>query len=340
MMTSPLATSAMPLPLRLFPEEASSMARQVDDLFRFLTLFSAVVALGIAVLLLYFAIQYRRGPDRLIGAPILGNWTLEITWIVIPLVIAMYMFYQGSRVYFALLSPPPDSLEVYVVAKQWMWKFQHPEGPREINELHVPADRDIKLIMATEDTIHSFYVPAFRVKADVVPGRYRMAWFRAIKPGRYRLFCAEYCGTNHSGMGGTIVVQTPAEYQDFLTVGKATGSVAAEGEKLFQQLACNTCHRSDRQGRGPVLSGLYGQPVPLTSGQIVVADDNYLRDAILLPQAQVVAGFSPITPSFRDLLSEQQVLLLVAYVKSLGPPAQPAQPPLRSPSPTPTGTGR
>ncbi len=283
---------------------------------------------------------YRRRPGHLCGAPIRGNLTLELTWIGIPILISMYLFYQGARVYFALSSPPPDSLEIYVVAKQWMWKFQHPEGPREIDELHIPVGRDIKLIMATEDVIHSFYVPAFRVKADVVPGRYRTTWFRAIKPGRYHLFCAEYCGTNHSGMRGTIIVESQAEYQSFLAVSQTTGSVAAQGEKLFQQLACNTCHRSDLQGRGPVLYGLYGQPVPLTGGQIVIADESYLRESILLPQAQIVAGFAPIMPNFRDLITEQQVLQLVAYVKSLGPPAQPAQLPLAAPSPPATGTGR
>jgi len=201
-----------------------------------------------------------------------------------------------------------------------MWKLQHPEGRREINELHVPVNRDIKLTMASEDVIHDFFVPAFRVKADVVPGRYTTLWFRATQPGRYHMFCAQYCGTNHAIMGGWVTVMEPAEFQTWLAGGPAEGSLASAGEKLFQSLACNTCHRNDSQARGPSLEGSYGSTVRLDNGQVVVADDAYLRESILHPNAKIVAGYQPIMPTFQGLVTEEQVLQLIAYIKSLSKP--------------------
>jgi len=308
----------MSLPnLRFVPEQASSTAAPVDDLFLFLTLLTAVIGFSIAAGIVYFSLRYRRRPGNLKPKPGGGNLLLELGWTVIPTVISLFIFYWGARVYFTLATPPADAMEVYVVGKQWMWKFQHPAGPMEIDELHVPIGRDIKLTLTTEDVIHSFFVPAFRIKTDVVPGRYRTLWFRATRPGSYHLFCAEYCGTNHSGMRGVVVAMEPTAYQDWLSLGKTTGSIAAEGEKLFQQLACTSCHRSDLQGSGPVLEGLFGKRVALRDGRSVLADESYLRESILAPESQVVAGFEPIMPNFRGLLSEEQVLKLVVYIKSL-----------------------
>ena len=204
-----------------------------------------------------------------------------------------------------------------MVGKQWMWKFQHLDGQREINELHVPLGRDVKLIATSEDVIHDVFVPAFRVKADVIPGRYVTIWFRATKPGRYHLFCAEYCGTKHSGMTGEVIVMEPAAYQAWLSGGAQGGSLADAGQKLFGDLACNTCHRPDAQGRGPVLDGLFGKTVSLQSGDTIVADEAYVRESILNPSAKITAGYQPIMPTFQGLVSEEQLLELIEYVKSL-----------------------
>lgn len=241
----------------------------------------------------------------------------------------MVIFIWGAFLYFQERTPPKGATEVYVVAKQWMWKLEHEEGHREINELHVPVGRDIKMILTSQDVIHSFYVPAFRIKQDVLPGRYTTAWFRATKPGTYHLFCAEYCGTQHSGMIGQVVVMEPAQYQAWLSGGGAMGSLASTGQALFQQLSCNTCHREDTQGRGPNLEGLFGKKVLIESGQSVTADENYIRESVLNPGAKIVSGFKPIMPAFQGLVSEEQMNALVAYVKSLTP----------SPSgPVPSGT--
>jgi len=235
----------------------------------------------------------------------------------------MVILLWGAAVYFRSRTPPRDSTEVYVVAKQWMWKLEHAEGQREINELHVPVGRDVKLIMTSQDVIHSFFVPAFRMKQDVLPGRYTMAWFHATKPGTYHLFCAEYCGTQHSGMIGSIVVLEPAQYEAWMS-GGSPGPLSATGEKIFAELGCATCHRSDSQGRGPNLQGVFGRPVALADGRTVTADENYLRECILDPGAKRVKGFQPIMPTFQGLVSEEQVNALVAYVKSLSQPGAPA----------------
>jgi cytochrome c oxidase subunit II len=241
------------------------------------------------------------------------------------------MFVWGSSVFFAQQRPPDETINIYVVGKQWMWKFQHLDGQREIDELHVPVGRAVKLIMTSEDVIHDVFVPAFRVKADVLPGRYTSIWFQATKPGRYHLFCAEYCGTRHSGMTGEVIVMEPAEYQAWLSGGTGEGSLASAGEKLFADLACNTCHRPDSQGRGPVLDGLFGKTVTMQNGENVMFDEAYIRESILTPTAKVAAGFQPIMPTFQGLVSEEQLLQLIEYVKSLQsktevPTARPATP--------------
>jgi len=301
----------------LFPERASTMAGRVDALYLFLIAISVFFSLLIAGLIVYFAVKYRRRAANAVGASIHGSLLLEIGWSVIPLIICMVIFVWGASVFFAMSHPPDETLNIYVVGKQWMWKFQHLDGQREINELHVPVDRAVKLIMTSEDVIHDVFVPAFRVKADVLPGRYTHIWFQATRPGRYHLFCAEYCGTRHSGMIGQIVVMDPSEYQTWLSGGAPEGSLASTGEKLFQDLACVTCHRADSQGRGPMLQGLFGKPVSLQSGETVVADEAYIRESILRPSAKITAGFQPIMPTFQGLINEEQLLALIEYVKSL-----------------------
>jgi cytochrome c oxidase subunit 2 len=304
----------------LFPERASTMAGRVDALYFFLLAISVFFSALIAGLIVYFAVKYRRQSPDGVGANIHGGLLLEVTWTVIPFLITMVVFVWGASVFFAMSTPPDETLNIYVVGKQWMWKFQHLDGQREINELHVPLGRAVKLIMTSEDVIHDVFVPAFRVKADVLPGRYTNIWFQATKPGRYHLFCAEYCGARHSGMTGTVVVMEPSEYQAWLSGGEAEGSLAAAGEKLFQDLACVTCHRADAQGRGPVLQGLFGKTVRLQSGETIVADESYLRESILHPNAKVTAGFQPIMPAFQGLISEDQLLQLIEYIKSLSTP--------------------
>jgi len=302
----------------LWPQRASTAAGSVDALFIFLLIVSGLMTLLIFVAVLYFAARYRYRP----GVPaeqIEGSIPLELTWSIIPLGVFMVIFAWGAVVYFKSRTPPRDSTEVYVVAKQWMWKLEHAEGQREINELHVPVGRDVKLIMTSQDVIHSFFVPEFRMKQDVLPGRYTVAWFHATKVGTYHLFCTQYCGTQHSGMIGSIVVMDPAQYEAWMSGGN-TGPLSATGEKIFAELGCATCHRSDTQGRGPNLQGLFGSPVQLEDGRIVTADENYVRESILDPGAKVVKGFRPVMPTFQGLVSEEQLNALVAYVKSLAQP--------------------
>jgi len=296
------------------------MAGNVDALYIFLLIVAGMMTLLIFTAVLYFAARYRHRP----GVPaeqIEGSIPLELTWSIIPLCVFMAIFLWSAVVYFRLRTPPRDSTEVYVVAKQWMWKLEHAEGQREINELHVPVGRDVKLIMTSQDVIHSFFVPEFRMKQDVLPGRYTMAWFRATKPGTYHLFCTQYCGTQHSGMIGSIIVMEPAQYKAWMS-GGSTGPLSATGEKIFAELGCATCHRMDTQGRGPNLQGVFGKPVLLEDGRLVTADENYVRESILDPGAKIVKGFKPVMPTFQGLVSEEQLNALVAYVKSLSQSGQ------------------
>jgi cytochrome c oxidase subunit II len=315
----------------LFPEQASTMAARVDNLYFFLLAVATFFTVLIAGLIVYYAFRYRRRAPDDVGVSIHGGLALELTWTIVPALITVVMFVWGSSVFFAQQRPPDETINIYVVGKQWMWKFQHLDGQREIDELHVPVGRAVKLIMTSEDVIHDVFVPAFRVKADVLPGRYTSIWFQATKPGRYHLFCAEYCGTRHSGMTGEVIVMEPAEYQAWLSGGTGEGSLASAGEKLFADLACNTCHRPDSQGRGPVLDGLFGKTVTMQNGENVVFDEAYIRESILTPTAKVAAGFQPIMPTFQGLVSEEQLLQLIEYVKSLQsktevPTARPATP--------------
>lgn len=302
--------------LPLFPQQASTIAGQVDALFFFILAVVFFFSTLIAVLIGVFAVKYRRSTHRK-AVPIEGNLPMELGWSIIPLGIAMIIFVWGAAVFFALNRPPAQAMQIYGIGKQWMWKFQHMDGQREINQLHVPVGRDVKVTLTSQDVIHSFFVPAFRVKADAIPGRYSTVWFHATTPGTYHLFCAEYCGTQHSGMIGQVVVMTPADYEIWLAGGPTEGSLTSSGEELFQQLACNTCHRSDSAARGPNLAGLFGKPVNLADGRKVAADENYIREAILNPQAKVVSGFQPIMPTFQGQISEEGLLQLLEYIKSL-----------------------
>jgi cytochrome c oxidase subunit 2 len=236
----------------------------------------------------------------------------------------MMMFVWGAQTFFTLAQPPADSMDIFVVGKQWMWKVQHPEGVREINEMHVPLGRNIRLTMGSEDVIHDYSIPAFRVKMDVVPGRLTTLWFKATKVGVYHQFCAEYCGTKHSGMIGTVTVLTPQDYEAWLAGGRTTGSAVQNGGRLFTELSCITCHKADSSGRGPILNGVFGSTVQLADGRKITADENYLRESIMNPQNKVVQGFQPIMPTFQGMVSEENLLQLIAYVKALKP-VQPAQ---------------
>jgi cytochrome c oxidase subunit 2 len=307
-----------------FPQQASVQAGQVDGVYFFLVAVTAFFSLLIATLVAVFAIKYRRRHAHEVGVAIHGSLALELLWTIIPLGIVMVMFVWGAKVFFNLYRAPAGAMEVYVVGKQWMWKIQHADGQREINELHVPVGRPVKLIMGSEDVIHSFFIPAFRVKADVIPGRYNTLWFQATKPGRYHLFCTEYCGTRHSGMIGSVIAMEPTDYQAWLSGGGASDSPVAAGQKLFTSLACVTCHVQNAQGRGPVLTNLFGSKVELQSGTAVVADEAYIRESIVNPQAKIVAGFQPIMPTFQGLVTEEQLLQLISYVRSLS--QQPATP--------------
>lgn len=305
--------------LPLFPDQASKIAPQVDILFFFLCAVTVFFSLLIAFLVVFFSIRYRKQVHPH-AEQIEGSVPLELTWTVIPLGIAMVMFVWGASIYFIESRPPKNAMEIYAVGKQWMWKFQHVEGVREINTLHVPMGRDVKMIMSSQDVIHDFFVPAFRVKADVLPGRYTVTWFHATKAGSYHLFCSQYCGTQHSGMIGEVIVMEPDAYMAWLSGGGAEGSLSGTGQKLFQQYGCATCHRSDTQGRGPNLTGVFSKPVLLDDGRTVVTDENYLRESILNPGAKVVSGFKPIMPTFQGQISEEQLMALVEYVKSLAGP--------------------
>src|SRR5918993_543126 len=305
-----------------FPQQASAQAGQVDAIYFFMVAVTAFFSILIAALVVLFAIKYRRRHRDEIGHAIHGSLALELLWTVIPFFIVMVMFAWGAKVFFDLYRPPAGAMEIFIVGKQWMWKVQHMDGQREINELHVPIGRPVKLIMGSEDVLHSYFIPDFRVKADVIPGRYNVLWFTATKPGTYHLFCAEYCGTKHSGMVGSVIAMEPQAFQAWLGGGGASESPVAQGEKLFSDLSCNTCHMTDSQGRGPMLTNVFNKPVELQNGQTVIADEAYLRESIVNPQAKVVAGFQPIMPTFQGLVSEEQLLQLISYVKSLSQQGQ------------------
>ena len=303
--------------LPFVPEQASAAASEVDNLTLYLVGMSTFFTVLIAAMIIFFAIKYRRRSDNQVGSSFENSAFLEITWTLIPLLIALFTFGWGLKVFFRLYRPPTNAVEYQVTGKQWMWKIQHPTGQREINELHVPIGQPTRLVMTSEDVIHSFFVPAFRVKADVVPGRQSSIWFTPTKAGRYHLFCTEFCGTEHSGMIGWVTVQSQEEYQAWLAAAPAPKAPSADGERLFAQYACNTCHKPVPGGRGPSLHGLYGSQVALADGGTARADDAYLRESILMPSARMVQGYEPIMPAFQGQVSEEALQQLISYIKNL-----------------------
>jgi cytochrome c oxidase subunit 2 len=321
--------------LPFFPPQGSTHAASVDALYLFFVAVTAFFSVLIALLVVVFAIRYRRRAVDEVGAPIHGSLILELTWTFIPLVIAMVMFVWGASLYFQITTPPSNAMEIYVVGKRWMWKAQHVTGQREINELHVPVGQPVKLIIGSEDVLHSYWVPAFRMKMDAVPGRTTTMYFEASKPGTYQLFCAEYCGMSHSRMLGSVTAMEPAAFQTWLAGGKQTGTMADLGAKVFTDLGCATCHMDSSQGRGPSLRGVFGAQVTLASGDKVTADEAYIRESILTPTAKMVAGFPPLMPTFQGVVSEEQIAQLTAYVKSLATP--PAAPGAGTPATAPAG---
>lgn len=337
----------MLLSLFMFPTQASTFAPKVDALYFFLVALCTGTALAVVAVMGYFAFRYRRRPGNEVGADIHGSLLLEITWTLIPFLILMGVFAWGATLYFEMSIPPKNAMEVFVVGKQWMWKTQHMEGRREINSLHVPVGRPVKLTMTSEDVIHDFFIPAFRIKADVFPGHYTTLWFEATETGDFHLFCSQYCGTEHSRMIGTVTVMKPADYEAWLAGGNAAlaGSGASMGaagagadtstagptpvqlgQKLFTEKACATCHIATPGGIGPILAGIYGTQVELATGETVTVDDAYLRESVLNSQAKVVKGYPPAMPTFAGQISEEQLMSLIAYVKSLSDGAKPAAP--------------
>jgi cytochrome c oxidase subunit 2 len=289
----------------------------VDLLFTGLLLASALVLGLLFFLLALFCTRYRAGNPVDRGDRVTKSWHWEVSWTAASLFGFLGLFVWGASLFLDAYRTPPDELSIFVVAKQWMWKVQHPGGQSEIDALHIPVNRSVRLIMASQDVIHSFFIPALRLKHDVIPGRYQDLEIEVDKPGHYHLFCAEYCGTDHSGMIGEVVAMEPADYAAWLSQQAPSSSLAQEGGALFRELGCSGCHGIGSKVRAPSLDGLYGKPVPLSDGTTVVADDRYLRDSILLPRSQIAAGYEPVMPSFEGKVSEDQLLRLVVYIKSL-----------------------
>ena len=313
-------------PFPLFPPSASTVAVEMDLLYAFIVAVCTFFTVLIAALVVYFTVKYRRRHPDAVGADIHGSLSLELTWTFIPLALSLVMFAWGASLFFRLATPPANAMELFVVGKQWMWKVQHPEGVREINEMHVPVGRPVRITLGSEDVLHDYSIPAFRVKMDAVPGKLTTLWFEATTPGRYHIFCAEYCGTKHSGMIGEVIVMQPQDYEVWLAGGRSTGTAAQNGERLFSDLACITCHKTDSTGRGPSLLGVFGSQVELTSGQKVTADENYLRESIMNSQAKIVKGYQGIMPAFQGMVSEENLMQLIAYIRTLKP-AEPAAAP-------------
>jgi cytochrome c oxidase subunit II len=301
----------------LFPSSASNLAPKVDHIYFALLALCGFVAFGVCLAVIWFCIRYRRGsradrtPPR--GSPL----RLEIAWTVIPFVIFLGLFFWAAKVFFAMSRPPADATEIYIVGKQWMWKVQHADGRREINEIHLPVGRPVKLIMTSQDVIHDVFIPGFRTKQDVVPGRYTTEWFTPTKPGKYHLFCSQYCGTDHSKMTGWVYVMEPAEHAKWLAREPGPDSLVAQGERAFHVRGCSGCHDANSTIHAPLLNGIYGKRVPLSDGTFVTANEQYIRDSILLPDKQVTAGFQPVMPTYQGQISEDELNAIIAYLKSL-----------------------
>jgi cytochrome c oxidase subunit 2 len=307
----------------IWPDEASKVAHQTDLLYWALILLSAATVLVVFVPMIYFLFKYRRGKSADRTPVELPQMKMELTWTTIPIIVFTGLFAWGANVYWTIERPPREAMEVKVVGKQWMWKLEHPEGNREINELHVPLGRNVKLTITSQDVIHSFFLPEFRIKQDAVPGRYATLWFKANKLGTFHLYCSEFCGTHHSAMIGHVVVMQPAAYQQWLTRGQAQSTMVESGARLYRELGCSGCHEGSTIVRAPPLQGLFGRSAPLQTGQFVQADEGYIRDSILLPARDIAAGYTNDMPSFQGRVSEEQLFELIEYIKSIGSASPP-----------------
>jgi cytochrome c oxidase subunit 2 len=310
----------------LFPAEAGSLARQVDALYWALIGISTFITLGLFIVITFFLIRYRHNSEADRVMLRLSPTYLEVTWTTIPLIIFTGLFVWGALIFVRANRPPPNATPIYVVGQQWYWDVRHENGRHEIGDLHVPVGEPVQLIMTSADVIHDYYIPAFRLKYDVVPGKYTSLWFKATKPGEYRILCSQYCGTSHSEMTGTLYAMRPDAYQLWLEAKDGAGhqSMAEEGARLFRTYSCIGCHADNSGVHAPDLAGLYGKAVTLTGGQSIAADDQYLRDAILKPSAQGIAGYKSIMPSYQGQISEENLALLIAYIKSLSTPNPPS----------------
>jgi len=300
----------------LFPAEASTIAPWMDALYFFLLGMTLTGLFLVGALIFGFSIRYRKEKNP-VATQVEGSTLLEATWTIIPLAIFLLTFVWGALLYFRIYDPPANAMNIYVVGKQWMWKAEHPGGQHEINSLHVPAGRPVQLTMISQDVFHSFSIPDFRVKREVIPGRYTTVWFNATTPGTYHIFCTQYCGTQHSGMIGEVTVLTPDDYQKWLAQSTSGMSLAQNGERLFASMGCNACHSGNAAARGPNLAGVYGSKLTLTDGSQVLVNDAFLRDAILNPSQHITAGFAPIMPTYQGQISEDGLIDLVEYVKNL-----------------------
>lgn len=313
---------------RIFPEAASTVAPHVDAIMWVLFGTSGFVFLGVSFTILYFVVRYHHTRMAVRTLTKRQRHMMEYSWTLIPLLLFLTVYTWAAYQYFEEHEPPPDSEEIFVVAKRWMWKFQHANGIRELNELHIPVGRPIKLVMASQDVIHSFFVPEFRIKQDVVPGRYDYTWFQAISKGHFHLLCTQFCGVAHSDMVGEIIAMDPADYAHWVQsqllpgAGRSPVTLASQGRQLFTRYGCASCHDTD--GRvAPDLHGLFMSRVGLENGQTAVADESYLRESILNPSARIVMGYPDIMPSYQGQASEEDVMALIAYIKSLKSPGRP-----------------
>jgi cytochrome c oxidase subunit II len=300
----------------LFPAEASTIAPYMDALYFFLLLLTVIGLLLVGGLILGFSLRYRRSRNP-VATQVEGSTLMEATWTIIPLALFLVCFVWGALLYFRIYNPPANSMNIYIVGKQWMWKAEHPGGQHEINSLHVPIGRPIQLTMISQDVFHSFSIPDFRVKREVIPGRYTTVWFNATDVGTYHLYCTQYCGTQHSGMIGEVTAMTPADYEKWAQQSTSGMSLAQNGERLYASMGCNACHNGTAAARGPNLAGVYGSKLTLTNGSEVLVNEAYLRDAILNPSQHVTAGFAPIMPTYQGQISEDGLIDLVEYIKTL-----------------------
>lgn len=330
----------------IMPDQASDFAPEYDKLFWMTTALTVFFTGAVGLMIIVLAIRYRKGNRVNRHNPADHHMALEVTWTTIPLVLGLVMFFWAAKLFVTSRTPPKDALEIFVVGKQWMWHLQHPNGIRENNTLHVPVGKAVKLTMISQDVIHSFYIPQFRIKQDVLPGRYTSQWFRPTKVGKYNLFCTEYCGTQHSEMGGYVHVMTTADYQKWLASGGENPDVAPvtmeqAGKKLYDRLACGNCHTAEDTERAPTLFGLMGKTRKLANGQTVVADNAYIRESILNPYDKITHGYDRTMPAYEKDLTEEQVLELIAYIRSMGStaPSTPAVASNSSAASLPTGSG-